>query len=298
MKRDKDELITANYAVADLVVPIPHMFIAMAEDDAFTNSKDADRSDKVSEPPANDPLAQASFEALIDLLETSIAPDSWEARSGPGSIMPYRTTLSLVIRQTQAVHEEISKLFGQLRRLQDLQVELQIDVLTIAGTASRFPVELEPKVDGTASHLAEARSRRVRESIAESVGVAIVSSPKMILCNGQGAELKLRRRLGRVGTVPLPPLQLVPAIAADRSAVRLKVAVGATQALDAIARSREFVVKQGESLLVDITGDLDSKSIPGLPGVRPETFRRERQIAPTDRVLLLVTPKVIVQTEE
>ncbi len=74
---------------------------------------------------------QADFTSLMNLISTTVQPDSWEDLSGPGSMMPYRTTLSLVIRQTQAVHEEIADLLGQLRRLQDLQVTIECRFITV-----------------------------------------------------------------------------------------------------------------------------------------------------------------------
>src|SRR4029077_4821017 len=76
---------------------------------------------------------QADFTSLMNLISTTVQPDSWEALSGPGSVMPYRTTLSLVIRQTQAVHEEIADLLGQLRRLQDLQVTVESRFVTVSN---------------------------------------------------------------------------------------------------------------------------------------------------------------------
>ena len=75
---------------------------------------------------------QADFNSLMNLITTTVQPDSWEELSGPGSVMPYRTTLSLVIRQTQAVHEEIADLLGQLRRLQDLQVTVECRFVTVS----------------------------------------------------------------------------------------------------------------------------------------------------------------------
>jgi general secretion pathway protein D len=75
---------------------------------------------------------QADFNSLMNLITTTVQPDSWEELSGPGSVMPYRTTLSLVIRQTQAVHEEIADLLGQLRRLQDLQVTVECRFITVS----------------------------------------------------------------------------------------------------------------------------------------------------------------------
>src|SRR5262249_6567053 len=75
---------------------------------------------------------QADFTSLMNLISSTVQPDSWEDLSGPGSMMPYRTTLSLVIRQTQAVHEEIADLLGQLRRLQDLQVTVECRFITVS----------------------------------------------------------------------------------------------------------------------------------------------------------------------
>ena len=75
--------------------------------------------------------AQADFNSLMDLITTTIQPESWEDLNGAGSVMPYRSTLSLVIRQTQAVHEEIADLLGQLRRLQDLQVTIEVRFVTV-----------------------------------------------------------------------------------------------------------------------------------------------------------------------
>ena len=74
---------------------------------------------------------QADFNTLMNLISTTVQPDTWEDLSGPGSMQPYRTTLSLVIRQTQAVHEEIADLLGQLRRLQDLQVTIECRFITV-----------------------------------------------------------------------------------------------------------------------------------------------------------------------
>ena len=50
---------------------------------------------------------------------------------GPGSIAPFETNLSLVVSQTQEVHEEIVDLLEQLRRMQDLQVTIEVRFITL-----------------------------------------------------------------------------------------------------------------------------------------------------------------------
>lgn len=75
--------------------------------------------------------AMADFDSLIELITSTIQPTTWDEVGGPGSIAPFETNLSLVISQTQEVHEEIVDLLEQLRRLQDLQVTIEVRFITL-----------------------------------------------------------------------------------------------------------------------------------------------------------------------
>jgi general secretion pathway protein D len=75
--------------------------------------------------------AQADFDSLIDLITSTVKPTTWDAVGGPGSIAPFETNLSIVVSQTQEVHEEIVDLLEQLRRLQDLQVTIEVRFITL-----------------------------------------------------------------------------------------------------------------------------------------------------------------------
>jgi general secretion pathway protein D len=75
--------------------------------------------------------AQADFDSLIELITTTVKPQTWDEVGGPGSISEFRNNLSLVISQTQDVHEEIVDLLGQLRRNQDLQVTIEVRFITL-----------------------------------------------------------------------------------------------------------------------------------------------------------------------
>lgn len=71
--------------------------------------------------------ANADFDSLIDLIVSTVSTETWaENGGGEAEIRPFPTNLSLVISQTQAVHEEIADLLEQLRRLQDLQVTIEV----------------------------------------------------------------------------------------------------------------------------------------------------------------------------
>ena len=71
------------------------------------------------------------FDALTELITTTIEPETWIEFGGSGSITRNEQTFSLVIRQTQRVHDEIRDLLDQLRRLQDLQVTIEVRLVSV-----------------------------------------------------------------------------------------------------------------------------------------------------------------------
>jgi general secretion pathway protein D len=92
--------------------------------------------------------AMADFTQLIDLIETTIAPESWAAVGGPGAISEFDANLSLVVSQTQDVHEQIADLLEQLRRLQDLQVTIEVRFITLSDRFfERIGVDFDFRID-------------------------------------------------------------------------------------------------------------------------------------------------------
>jgi hypothetical protein len=53
---------------------------------------------------------------LIDTITSTIAPDSWEERGGPGSVTFSDKSISLVVRQTQEVQRDILGMLNKIRR--------------------------------------------------------------------------------------------------------------------------------------------------------------------------------------
>lgn len=76
--------------------------------------------------------SQADFATLINLIQTTIEPDSWQdTGNGTGTIGAFPTNLSIVVTNTQDVHEKIVDLLKQLRRLQDLQITIEVRFITL-----------------------------------------------------------------------------------------------------------------------------------------------------------------------
>ena len=71
------------------------------------------------------------FTGLVDLITTTVEPGTWDLDGGAGRLHGEENTLSLVIRQTPAVHEQIVDLLGQLRKLQDLQVTVEVRFISV-----------------------------------------------------------------------------------------------------------------------------------------------------------------------
>jgi general secretion pathway protein D len=100
--------------------------------------------------------ANADFDSLIDLIVSTISTETWaENGGGEAEIRPFPTNLSLVISQTQAVHEEIADLLEQLRRLQDLQVTIEVRFIRLNDRFFErigidFDMNIEDRTIGTA----------------------------------------------------------------------------------------------------------------------------------------------------
>ena len=76
----------------------------------------------------------ADFQSLIELIQNTVAPTTWNTVGGSGAIQPFATNLSIVVSQTQEVHEQIADLLEQLRRLQDLQVTIEVRFIRLSDT--------------------------------------------------------------------------------------------------------------------------------------------------------------------
>lgn len=90
----------------------------------------------------------ADFQSLIDLIQTTVVPDTWEALGGPSTMAPYPQNLSLVISTTSEVHDQIADLLDSLRRLQNLQITIEVRFITLADAfAEQIGVDFQFKVD-------------------------------------------------------------------------------------------------------------------------------------------------------
>ena len=180
------EVYTNVYHVADLVIPIPNfvphnrMGLAGALADGYENtlrsSPGGFSPSMMSVAASGSPMGMATpggvlaqspssgfatggagggsnadFDALIDLITQTIDDDTWLDAGGEGTIAEFETNLSLVVSQTQEVHEKIADLLKQLRRLQDLQVTIEVRFITLQDDFfERIGVDFQFNIDDNA----------------------------------------------------------------------------------------------------------------------------------------------------
>jgi len=138
---------------------------------------------------------------LIDLITKTIAPRSWSDSGGPGSIDYHPLTMALVINQTPDVQEQVADLLAALRRMQDVQVALDVRVLTISDDMSdylmapnarisstkkgSYQLELLPSPPGSMSFLSQKQVALLLEMVRSDRRTNIMQAPKITLLNGQ-----------------------------------------------------------------------------------------------------------------
>lgn len=92
--------------------------------------------------------AQADFDTLMNLIQQTIEPDSWLAAGGQSTMLQYPANLSIVVSAPQTTHEKIAELLESLRRLQDLQVTIEVKFITLNDNFfERMGVDFDVKVD-------------------------------------------------------------------------------------------------------------------------------------------------------
>jgi hypothetical protein len=248
------------------------------------------------------------LEPLQKLIESQVAPKSWEGRGGPGSIMIYEKTHSLVIRQTPEVHQQIATLLSGLRREMDLQISLELKLVRFTDQnwwkTLTWIEKPETLFDGLSLSQAHALEFGMLNQVEKQSSATRL--PKVTVFNEQVAEFSLP--LSRDSTVKPLAIGMSASIDNDRRGLRLNLVCNASSREEALTGARSFRLGAGQSLLIDLGRDAallqESESIPMLNKIphlgrlfryvnsRPQTGEK----APA--LILLVTPRIIVLDEE
>jgi type II secretory pathway component GspD/PulD (secretin) len=75
---------------------------------------------------------QTLEDLLINLIQNTVAQNTWKDVGGQGSIQYYPLGMALVVNQTQEVQEDVAALLASLRRLQDLEVAIEMRLVSVS----------------------------------------------------------------------------------------------------------------------------------------------------------------------
>jgi type II secretory pathway component GspD/PulD (secretin) len=239
----RNEVVTVVYQVADLVVPLDE----------------------------GDGAKAATLEgSLMDLIKMTVRRNSWKEQGGAGCLQYYPLGMALVVTQTREAQEEVADLLRALRRLQDVQVCIEMRIVqTSRDTADEFRamagfanVEAPARPEKAAAvFLTDAEVRRCLEFAQGDAATEIMASPRVTALNGQKARVqvgqeqsfitdyKVVRDGDQLSVVPTREsltlglsCGLQPAVSADRRSVQLKVDFRQT-ALEGPVRTMPVAIK-------------------------------------------------------
>lgn len=195
----------------------------------------------------------ADLAPLQQLIESTIAPESWQAAGGTGQIQPYSPTLSLIIRQTPEIHQQIAALLTGLRREQDVQVSLELKLVRFADNDWLDRLNWTEPADALAEGvvISQERSRdfqKLDEVVRHNQAMRF---PKVTLFNEQVAEFTLPQK----EDAKSKPLAVAMGVVVDndRRGIRLNLAWNTTNREEALAGARSYRLSVGDSLLIDVS---------------------------------------------
>ncbi len=74
---------------------------------------------------------QTLEDVLIKMITSTIKPESWGDMGGPGTIEFFPLGMALVINQTPDIQEQVAELLAALRRLQDMEVTVEVRFISL-----------------------------------------------------------------------------------------------------------------------------------------------------------------------
>jgi hypothetical protein len=132
---------------------------------------------------------QKMAEQLIQMIARAIAPMSWQENGGKGTMDYHPLTMSLVVSQTAAVQEKIEKFLAELRRLQDVEVGVEVRFITTSeDCCARIGIDFnntKPGQPQQTAFLTDDQVRKLMEAVQGEQRTNVLQAPKLTIANGQ-----------------------------------------------------------------------------------------------------------------
>jgi len=213
----------------------------------------------------------AKMGPLKDLIQETVAKESWENSGGCGKIQYLSVEKKLVIEQTQEAFEEVELLLATLRKLYDLSVCIESRAVIIsAKTAKQIRKNLAQEgksvdvIDAKKStplfSIDDKQLRKLLEFVQTDRAAHVMQAPKITLLNGQNAKAGgMLEGLG--GTI----FDYQPVVSPDRRSVRLTMTYEYRTIADSVERiiraTKRFNLPDGRTLVWDLGASSDGQHL-------------------------------------
>jgi type II secretory pathway component GspD/PulD (secretin) len=265
---------TVAYPVADLVIPPDVRPITISVGQEL----------KATRPPKK---LKTTQDQLIRRVTTSVAPGTWGA---VGKIEYRADDVSLVVTQTPAAQREVAALLENLRHAREVVVSLEVRVVSVSEeTFERIGVDF-----GKGAFMDQAAAGQTLTTVQTDRQANVMQAPKVTCFDRQRVNFRLAVDGARVA------LDVTPAVSADRRFVRLNLRLGRAGAEDqkvkAVLADGCSVALPGWAVLRETRQEFGPPVLSRIPYVS-RLFKTVGYGRESEKVFLMVTPRVIVQEE-
>jgi hypothetical protein len=270
---------------------------------------------------------------LIQLITSTVCPRSWLALGGDGTITYFPLGNALVVNQTPEVQAQVADLLANLRRLQDVNVEVELRFVAVPpATLNRLRLERAgvgkevPRV----TFLDTNQLRRFLEAVQADPKARVMQAPRLTMRNGRRAVFEVPGAASGLPATPpyllaghtVPPavqVAVLPLVSADNRRVTLNVQARLGEALfapgipagnpaNALTVKKTITVPNGATVLLD-TG---TRQVPSCASRQTKTqppdllsqpgfglaFYRPENAPELEHGLILATPHILKTQEK
>jgi hypothetical protein len=197
------KMVTKVYPVADLVIPVG-----------------GDKKGPV----------KTTEDQLIKLISTTVAPESWAAKGGEGTLDYFPLNLALAVNQPAEIQEQIGEFLAALRKLQDVEVAVEVRFLSVSeamfndlfsgrdkqtskseptaccvityneksgcaiGTCMKSINQRYDVLGKDVTFLSDVQLRHLMEAVQADMLTNVMQAPKITMFNGQLSEMAIEEQ--------------------------------------------------------------------------------------------------------
>lgn len=257
---------------------------------------------------------------LVEALTSCVAPNTWHDVGGLGTIEYYPLTLSLVVRQTADVHEQVAEMLAQMRKNQDVQVSVEVRFVCMSEAHFvKLGIDSPEGAKQTVTTLDDAQVHSLLVTAQDDLSATVAQAPRLVCEDGQEAGFStpevsayVRPRALPSGVIDVGLKVVVRRPDAERPAAALRLTPAgdgksfvlsrAQPRVSTFAAERALSVPEGKTAVLTgwthVREVRTEKATPAdaVPFVG-RLLRASETTRQKDHLLVLVTPRVVRHAE-